>query len=300
MLPNQQLYASLWMIFSALLYSLQNVAALFSGDIFGFWTLCVFRGMVGSVLCLLWARGHVLTTGGHQKFLIIRSVLGGATIISLFFSILKCGLPTTTIITSTSSLWTAGIGYWISPERYKWSLLDLFLAVWCIGGIAVLLSGGHEGDVYYIGVLCAFLSAICQSGVNLTIRNMDDEPASRVAFWGMMGSVVLGMPGCIYELSTSTDLYFPRASTIDVVSLLATGVLSAMGQYYKTYSIQISSSMSVLILRHMEIVFSVIWDILFFQKTLSWRIITGVCIILSGCLLKLINKKPSPPPTLPQ
>lgn len=287
MVFQDHILASLWMILSAFLYSLQNVAALFSGDRFGFWTLCVVRGVVGSLICFLWSGCRVL--GGNMKILVLRSVMGGATVITLFFSILNCGLPTTSMLTSTSSLWTACIGHFISPEKYKWGLWDIFLALWCISGIIILLSDQQQ-DTYYVGVVSALLSAIFQSGVNLTVRNLCEEPPALVAFWGMMGSVILGLPGCIWELSSHGT---SSINQMEIISLLATGILSSMGQYCKTYSIQISPSISVLILRNIEMVFSIIWEICFFHKTImSWHIPTGMIVILSGCALRIWGKPP--------
>jgi drug/metabolite transporter (DMT)-like permease len=283
------------MIVSAFLYSLQNVDARFSGNIFGFWTMCVFRGIVGSVvcICLLFLERNkgdydlaTLSVNRNIPLLLLRSVLGGATIITSFFAILKCDLSTTTIITATSSLWTALIGHIICPDKYRWEFHDLLIALWCIGGIVVMSSGKSHDGYYYIGVISAVSSSILQAGVNLTIKQLDTESPAWVALWGMGGSLVLGMPGLIYEITTQKP-HFSDATLIEWESLASTGFLSATAQYFKTYSIQISGSMSILILRYMDAIFSVVWDIVIFHEKLRWQIIAGMLIILSGCLTKL-------------
>jgi len=305
MFLSDQFYASTWMIVSAFLYSLQNVDARFSGNVFGFWTMCVFRGVVGSLLCavmLLFSRKDDTSEKhhGNLRLLVLRSVLGGATIITSFFAILKCDLSTTTIITSTSSLWTALIGYMISPRHYKWEIHDLVIALWCFGGIVVLSSDQHQGVYYYVGIVSALLSAIFQSAVNLTIKQLDTENPAWVALWGMMGSVVLGLPGLIYELVHQRP-HFGEASLLEWTSLTTTGVLSAVAQYCKTYSIQTSHSMSVLILRHMDVIFSVMWDVFIFHEPLRWQTITGIVIVLLGCIGKLMveHHKHTTRPILP-
>ena len=292
LLLSDQFYASTWMIVSAFLYSLQNVDARFSGNVFGFWTMCVFRGLVGSILCammLLFPRKSTdaISFYRNTRLLVLRSVLGGATIITSFFAILKCDLSTTTIITSTASLWTALMGYIISPTKYKWQVHDLLIALWCISGIVVLSSNQHEGVYYYVGIISAILSAIFQSGVNLTIKQLDNENPAWVALWGMVGSVVLGLPGLIYEVIHQKP-HFTKATPFEWTSLTTTGILSAAAQYCKTHSIQISHSMSILILRYMDALFSVLWDVFLFHERLHWQTITGISIVLSGCLLKLV------------
>jgi len=287
MLFVENFYVSAWMVLSAFLYSLQNVDARFSGNLFGFWTMCVFRGVVGTIICacLLRVDGKKHSMK-NLRFLVLRSILGGATIIASFFAILKCGLSTTTVITSTSSLWTALIGYIISPQKYKWAFYDIVIALWCIVGVVVLSLNNHNQNIYhYIGITSALLSAIFQSGVNLTIKHLDQESPAWIALWGMLGSVGLGLPGCIYEIHKAP--HFSRATPIEYTSLLTTGVLSAMAQYCKTYSIQISGSMSVLIFRYMDVMFSVLWDVFLFKERLQWQTITGIVIILIGCLTKI-------------
>lgn len=290
LLLSDQFYASTWMMVSAFLYSLQNVDARFSGNVFGFWTMCVFRGLVGSLLCasvLCWDIKKMVITRENRSLLLLRSLLGGATIITLFFAILKCDLSTVTIITSTSSLWTALLGYMISPQKYQWKIDDLVIALWCLTGIIILFSDQSQGVSYYVGIVCALLSAIFQSAVNLTIKQLEHENPAWVALWGMMGSVILGLPGLFYELIQKQP-HFMDASALEWTSLTTTGVLSASAQYCKTYSIQISHSMSILILRHLDAIFSVVWDVFLFHERLTWQTITGIPIVLSGCLAKLL------------
>lgn len=290
-------YASFWMIGSAFLYSLQNVDAHFSEKMFGFWTVCVFRGAIGSLVSyiFLWVRKDPIYTKINMKLLVARSMLGGATIITLFFSLLHCDLSTTTIITSTSSLWTAWIGNFFLPTKYKWSCRDVVIVLWCISGIVITcLNNPYQQSLwYYIGIVCALLSALFQSGVNLTIKYLEKEPTMLVSFWGVLGSMMLGMPGFVYEIYKKPFFFFLNTTTlkqpysVEIISLLTTGILSVVAQYCKTYAIQQSKHMSVLILRYMDILFSILWDIFLFHQHKTWHTFVGMGIVLSGCVVKL-------------
>lgn len=283
------MFASLYMIFSAFLYSLQNVCAQYSGDMFGFWTACLIRGVVGVLVCLCLMEKYVSSIMSENgKFLFLRSVLGGATILLSFYSIGKCGITTTTAITSTSSLWTAMMGNFMMPDKYKWSCLDIFLVSWCLSGI-VLLSIERNGHVSY-HCWAAIFSALCQAGVNLTIKHLDKEPAMVVAFWGMMGSIMMGLPGFLWEWMGKHIHNVRYQYDVDargMMSLFATGVLSLFAQYYKTLSIQ-NANLSVLIWRHLDVVFSIIWDYFLFHQLLVWYKMMGVLMILAGCGMKMV------------
>lgn len=290
--------AAVWMVLSAFLYSLQNVDARFSGKVFGFWSVCVSRGLVGSWVCVVaLLLSHWKKTDGKWWWLLARSVLGGATLLTSFFAISQCGLSTATVLTSTAPLWTVLNDYMMFSKNYKRS--DFWIAMWCMGGLIVLLSGQHRGNhYYYMGVASAIVSAILQSAVNLTIRQLDKEDPAWVALWGMSGSMVLGMPGLVYETAHGQPS-FDRASPLEWVSLLTTGVLSAAAQYCKTHSLQISHSMSVLYLRYTEVVFSVVWDIVLFQERFPWQTTTGILLLGTGCLAKLATDDKPPPSLLP-
>lgn len=288
--------ASLYMILSAFLYSLQNVAVRYSGSTFGFWTVCLIRGLVGVLFSLCWMEKCVSVHIGNWKYLMLRSILGGATILLSFYSIEKCGMTTTTAITATASIWTALLGNLMMPEKYKWSYIDIVLAVWCVAGVMTL---SIEKDGHFSFHFSPILSAICQAGVNLTIKRLDQEPATTVAFWGMMGSIVMGLPGFLYEwIEKKVELSSSSHDAGGMMALFATGILSLLAQYYKTLSIQ-TSTMSVLVLRHMDVLFAILWDYLLFHQRFQWYNMMGVAMILTGCGVKILLKEEKTPPVLP-
>lgn len=277
---------------SAFLYSLQNVDAQFSGNMFGLWTICFFRGFIGLfvsyVACCLCGEQKKLYSTENWTLLWIRCLAGGATLITLFFSLLHCDLSTTTMITSTSSLWTAWIGSKVLPEQYQWKFHDVLIALWCMSGIAVLSIENHTSSFFsYLGMICALLSAIFQALVNVTIKCLDNEGTMVVAFWGMMGSVLLGVPGFVYETYHSLP-DFHSENIVGIVSLLTTGILSVMAQSCKTFAIQHSKTMSVIVLRYMDVLFAILWDILLFHQTKQWTTYVGMSMVLSGCFVKCV------------
>ena len=283
--------ASLWMLVSALFYSLQNAGVVFSGDVVGFWTVCACRGVVGSLLMFFFMLRDRRWCPRSWRLVVLRSVLGGLTIVSLFFAVLRCGVAATTVLTSTSPLWAA----LLAPKDHKWACRDLVLGVFCVVGVVLVMLGqversDHHDRSYYTGVGSALASAIFQAGVNLTVRGMRDESPALVAFWGMFGSVVLALPGAAMEDHNAT------IPTAQVISLVATGMLSALAQYCKTHALQIAKSVSVLVVRHMEVVFSLVLGVLAFHESVRWNTITGAGVIVAACVLRSVPLTPPPPP----
>lgn len=281
--------ASLWMLVSALFYSLQNAGVVLSGDNVGFWTICACRGAVGAVLMLFF----LFRGGWHSsawRLLLLRSVLGGVTILSLFFAVLRCGIAVPAVLTSTSPLWAA----LLAPKAHRWAFRDVVLGGCCVVGVFLMMFDRmrrHYDGSFYMGVASALVSAISQAGVNLTVRGLRDEPPALVAFWGMMGSVVLALPGAVLEAGRHRS----NVSVSGVVPLVATGVLSALAQYSKTHALQVASSVSVLVVRHMEVVFSLLFGVFVFHEVLRWNTIAGACVVVAACIARLVEKEPTLP-----
>jgi drug/metabolite transporter (DMT)-like permease len=285
---SHEAQASAWMLLSACLYSLQNAGVVFSGNDFSFWTICVGRGLVGSILMLFFLLRAERKPPANLRLLAVRSILGGLTVVLLFYAVLQCGLVVSSVLTSTSPLWAACL----APKDHRWSCKDVLLGVWAFTGVVVLMSDGllspgrELGRGYYMGVVAALGSSLCQAGVNITVRGLKDDSPALVSFWGMMGSVVVGLPGAVVEYK---DHAISKPGVVEVVSLMGTGILSALAQYCKTYSIQIAGSVSVLVLRHMEVVFSLLLGMMIFHEALHWNAVVGLFMIVSACVARSLT-----------
>ena len=284
-------WASAWMLVSALFYSLQNAGVVFSGEGVGFWTVCACRGAVGSLLMFFFCLRDWQWCPRSWRLLLLRSVLGGLTVVSLFFAVLRCGVATTTVLTSTSPLWAA----LLAPKDQRWACRDVVLGAVCVVGVVLVMLGRvHYDRSFYTGAASALASAVFQAGVNLTVRGMRDDSPALIALWGMIGSVVLALPGAALE-----DHHHATLPSRGVVSLVAIGVLSALAQYCKTHALQVAKSASVLVVRHMEVVFSLVLGVLAFHEPVRWNTVAGAGVIVAACVIRSLPPLRPPPPPLP-
>jgi drug/metabolite transporter (DMT)-like permease len=86
--------AMLLMAFSAFIYSLQSLNVKLLGDDYRFWTISFFRGVTGTVASLASGAANRKNREGplwgsekNRRWLIIRGLLGGITIITAFAAI---------------------------------------------------------------------------------------------------------------------------------------------------------------------------------------------------------------------
>lgn len=99
---------------SAFMYSLESVNVKLLGKDVGFWTISVWRGVVGLVCCgLSYTAGrrppgtHWLGQPGIRRFLALRGAMGAAAVISSFAALVNMDMADATSLMSTAPLWTA-------------------------------------------------------------------------------------------------------------------------------------------------------------------------------------------------
>lgn len=270
------------MILSAFFYSLQYLDVKSSGKHFGAFTIAFYRSLVGFFIalgiCLLYIKPVI---GYQTQKLSLRGLLGGLTVIFAFYSVLNLSLPVSTVITSTSPVWTALLSFVLG--RKNWNIADTVSLILCFSGI-ISITFTHFKDPsknFILGVLSGFISAFLQGTVNIIIKDIKDESTYVITMYSMFGCLVLSLPGLIMENNT------PKMA--GVPSLCSTGVISFLAQMLKTKAIQLSNSLGVIILRYCDVIFSIVWDHVIYKNTLSTLETVGIILIIVGCLLSVVG-----------
>lgn len=282
------LSAIVYMTLSSFTYSLQNLTVKYSSKFATFWTITCLRGCVGACFGILLSGSNIFQKE-HIYILLLRGLLGGVTITTAFFAISNTNLLPATVILSTAPLWTALISRVIKKGQSTWTFSDFISSVECIGGI-VLVTSHKRTKSYngYLGICAAVTSAISQGGVNVLVKCTGDTPPPVVVFYGTAGSILVTLPGLIYEEISGISI--SSLTTQSVVPILTVGCLSFFAQFFKTRAIQISNGWYILILRYLEIVFSCIYEALIFKTTLLWQDYVGSLLVLVGCISCIIIK----------
>lgn len=274
--------APAWMAFSSLLFSLQNVFAKLSGNHVDFWTVTFFRGCVGMLLSIIvmmvkrelfWREPH------DYRMLCTRGVLGGVTIVTGFLSLIECSLSEAVVLMSTSPIWSNLLSK--RGDRCHWQ--DGICTAMSIAGILTITYPiqwtGRSGPFF------ALCSAWSQAIVNLAIRDMKKEDPHLISFFSMSASAVMCIPAMLYHGVSDSISVSPKIITL----LVLTGVFSFTGQNCKTISLQLSSDLSVLIFRYMDIVFAVLADIVLFHDHPSYQKWVGILLVCIGCIGTLVT-----------
>jgi len=295
--------------FSAFIYSLQTLNVKFLGSHFDSWTSTFFRGLIGTLLCLIHAffsknsKQVIRGNKENRRMLCLRGLLGGITIASAFYAVNALDLAEASVIIFTSPFWTALLSRWFGMSA--WARVDTFSAVACLVGMVLVTQppflfrkkgeekGGRGGEgEAVLGVLAALLSAVTAAGVNITISMLKGEEASTITLYAMVGSILVALPGFMYhQVGPKGKHNLWGASGGMLAQLCLTGLLSWGAQMSKTSGLKMCKSLGVLVMRYLDIVFCFIWDVTFLHSALDGVSAFGASVIVGGCVVSVLKKK---------
>ena len=269
-------------ILSVLFYSLQNFLVKVLCTQNSFWTITCFRGIVGSFLAIVPLKGNVIPKDSI-RLLTLRSVLGSVSILCNFCALSMTSIFHTTLINSTSPLFTAFLG----RKLASWNKTDTLTLCVGISGIVVIFYNENNHLKSELGILLALVSALAQSGISTLIK-LVDEDANIMTFYTMASSVLFSLPGTLYQtLANSTTL----ESITKIEFMILVGIASYAAQWTKTIGLQLSDTWKILTLRNLEIVLALLIETLYFKNTIDNSDILGSILIVISCLLSTLNHR---------
>ena len=273
---------SSYMALAAFFYSLQYLDVKTMSGTVGIWTIILTRGLGSLILTLffiLYTR-PISPFGEKKRLLLIRGVLGGATISLSFLAVKNLNLSVATVIVSTSPILTGLM------SCSTWTRTDLVSTAICFTGLVILSIQGITEEVhhFWIGFIAALGSSFLSALVNITIRDIRDENTLVITLYAMSACVLMTTPAAIHEVVVNG---LPILDAVHATQLCLTGVASFSAQWLKTRSIQLSETLSVVVLRYLDVLFCLAWDLLLLHSYIPFYHYIGITLIFFGCLLQV-------------
>lgn len=274
------------MVASAFLYSVVSLAVkLIRAS--SPWTLLFIRGLEGwSLACVVLGMGRIRPFWGTSpRKLLVRGVLGGGSIIFSYLALCEMDMTLAVVIGATAPQWVA-LYTWV-VQRKDWSGWNTAGGVSCLLGTILIFFPFHQTDrSMLLGMGFALLSSLFQTSVILSMATIREEHPVVVAQYSMLVGTCCALPGMVWNFHGTENTF--RVWLL----LIATGGLSFLAQISKTYAIQNSLSLGVILLRYLEIVFTLLWDILFLHGRFTLGKAFGIFFVLLGCCLHQALLKP--------
>jgi len=177
-------------------FAIMNVfAKLLSGNHHVF-EIAFYRNLIAVLpfLFMIYAMGkrEILKIRGNARGIIIRSVLGTASLVATFGAVALMPRPGPWAFLLTSALILPAIGFFFLGEKvgwFRWSVIG-------IGFVGVLIMLQPQGELQMLGVALAIGAAILQAALQVVLRALGkvERPETVTFCFLLSGSLIAAIP----------------------------------------------------------------------------------------------------------
>ena len=240
-----------------------------------------FRCVVSAIACLISLRGKkVSLLGNNNLLLFLRGASGTAALFCFFLTIQNIPLASGVTLSYLSPIFTTVLAIFLLNEKVhkrQW----IFYAISFLGVFVIKGFDSNFPTIFFItGISAAFFSGVAY---NLVRTLKETEHPLVIVFQFQVVGIVAGLIYIFFDWKTpvGTDWLF----------LLATGVLTHLGQVYLTKALQAEAVGKVSIINYTGIIYALIFGWLIFDDTYSLQTILGISLVICGVALSIIFSK---------
>ncbi len=267
------------MIISALAFSVMNIIVKYLDNVNSY--QIVFFRSLGSLFFTFGflVKNKIPMIGNKNKLLILRSIVGAASMLFFFMSIKYLSVGTAVSLRYIAPIFAAILAVFILKEKIK-PLQWLFFVVSFIG---VLVLKGLDTQINSIGLVLVLIAALLSGLVFIMINQIGqtEHPVVVVNYF-MITAMVLGGVLSIGNWVTPTGKEWPL--------LFSLGVFGYFGQIYMTKAFQTASTNLIAPLKYIEVVFSMLLGVAFFNEIYTFWSLLGIALIIIGLVLNVWYK----------
>lgn len=268
-----------YMIYSALAFAYMNVIVKYL-DTVNSYQIVFFRSL-GSLLFTFTylIKNKIPFIGNKNKLLILRSLVGAASMLFFFMSIKYLSVGTAVSLRYTAPIFAAVFAVFILKEKIKLFQWLFFI----VSFMGVLILKGLDNQIDTLGLIYVLIAAILSGLVYIMINQIGqtEHPVVVVNYF-MFTAMVLGAVLSIGNWVT------PKG--FEWVLLLGLGVFGYFGQIYMTKAFQTASTNIIAPLKYVEVVFSVLLGIALFSEVYTFWSLLGILLIITGLVLNVWYK----------
>jgi drug/metabolite transporter (DMT)-like permease len=208
---------------------------------------------------------------GSIRLLGTRSIFGIAGMFAYFKAVESMPLAEAVTINRLSPFFVLIFAWWFLKERLrKAQIVALLLG---LGGVVVILRPGVIPITLPAGF--ALLSAVFAGSAYTAIRALrkTDKPLIIVFWFSLLMSLVF-LPAVV------RNGVIPDSGSL--ILLICIGIFGAAGQLFMTAAYRYAPGGKVAIYSYLSVVFSMLWQIMFFSSIPSIAVFAGATLILLG------------------
>ncbi|MGB0880545.1 MAG: DMT family transporter [Polaribacter sp.] len=218
--------------------------------------------------------------GTQKKLLLLRGISGLVSLICFFEALNYLPVGTAVSLRYTSPIFASIFALLLLKEKIKPIQWVLFL----IAFIGVLIIKGFGVDISYLGLFFIILSAIFLGLIFVLIRKLGNKenPIVIINYFMVMAFVFGG-------LMSINNWKHPNGK--EWFLLLSLGIFGYIGQLYMTKAFQSNQTNIIAPLKYLEIVFTIILGVFWFEEIYNFYTLLGISLILLGLVYNIYIKR---------
>jgi drug/metabolite transporter (DMT)-like permease len=281
---SKALQGVLWMVSSAIFFSLMSVLVRFAAETQGIssWKTAEFRFLISLVLVLVisaWL--HDPLSFVNRPWLVSRGLFGGAAASIYFYSITQIGIAKATILTYTYPIWAGLLAPFLLKDCINTGVWAAIAAAFS-GLYLIIVPSEGLGAISWMDLL-ALSGGLISGWAVLSIKKLHETDTSRAILFSQcfFGLIIVAAPA-------QPDGYaFPM--TVWII-LLAIGLLATVAQLQMTHAYKFIGATEGSLLCMLTPVINVIFGMIFFHETITMRSLAGCFIVLVSCAYAAISQ----------
>ena len=263
-------YIILSVFFNSLMYALIKLL-----NDYSVFQIVFFRAAVSLIFTLpLIFINKIKILGNNRKLLLIRGILGVISMIFFFQSIKYLDLGVSVSVRYTSPIFATLFAMFFLKEKvniFQWGFLLISFA-----GVVIIKLDDIE--ISLMGLFYAIISAV-SLGLAFVVTNKigkNDSPLVILNYFMIIAFL-------FSAIMSITNWVSP--SYLELIILLSMGVFGYFGLLYLTKALQSNTVNNIIPVKYLEVIFSLIIGISFFNETYTIYSLLGILLILIGVIL---------------
>jgi S-adenosylmethionine uptake transporter len=283
---------ALWMLAAAFFFATMGVCVKFASAHFNSFELVFYRGIVGMLFMLGWAR----TSGVSLRTPVPamhawRALIGTFSMATWFYALAHLPLPTAMTLNYMSGIWLAafmvGGAIFFGQSRQQGPLLGTILA--SFAGVVLILQPTIERNQLFAG-LVGLLSGIGAALAYMQVKALGQagEPETRTVFYFAVGTVGVGLAGMLVQGVS-------QAGWQEFLWVIPLGVFASLGQWCMTRAYSQGATLLVANLQYAGIVFAALYSLALFGDPIHQTGWVGIALIIaSGITATILRARVAP------
>jgi drug/metabolite transporter (DMT)-like permease len=279
------------MVVSAFFFSVMSLLVKLVGERIPSQEVVFVRALVSLAMAYVIVRRAEPGNWGRRKgLLVIRGLMGFASLSCFFYAIVHLPLADANVIQYTNPVWTAWLGWWLLGEALTTGEAVMsgagLLGVLLIARPTAIFGGEGAARLDPAAVAVSLAGALFAAAAYVSVRRLSrTEHPMIIVFYFTVVTVPASLPGML------AHAVMPHGW--EWALLAGVGVTALLGQVFLTRGLVREPAGRATAIGYVQILFAAVWGLLFFREVPDTLSLLGAALVLASVVV-LARRRDTP------